>query len=137
VRWAGHIGTGDHNAINASARMVLNVNRESMANTGFSPPTRIFEAAGAGACVITDNWTGVEQFFTPGREILIANNAEDVVRHLRETTNESARAIGARMRQHALRSHTYQLRAQQVRAILERSRADKHPSAIDLSTLAG
>ena len=47
VRWIGHVGTGDHNRINCSARMVLNINRESMAQVGFSPPTRVFEAAGA------------------------------------------------------------------------------------------
>ena len=47
-----------HNRLNCSARMVLNINRESMANVGFSPPTRIFEAAGAGACLVTDRWTG-------------------------------------------------------------------------------
>ena len=61
--------------INCSARMVLNINRESMAQTGFSPPTRVFEAAGAAACLITDAWTGVEQFFQPDREILVAHSA--------------------------------------------------------------
>jgi spore maturation protein CgeB len=73
VRWIGHVGTGLHNVINCSARMVLNINRESMARTGFSPPTRVFEAAGAAACLITDAWTGVEHFFEPGREILVAH----------------------------------------------------------------
>jgi len=136
VRWAGHIGTADHNAINASARMVLNVNRESMASTGFSPPTRIFEAAGAGACMITDKWRGVEQFFAPDTEILVASRAEDVVRHLRSISPERAHKIGNAMRERALRSHTYKLRAQQVQAILEKSRKDRHPSAIDYSALA-
>src|SRR5262249_7743795 len=66
VRWIGHVSTANHNRVNCSARMVLNINRDSMAHTGFSPPTRVFEAAGAGACVITDRWPGVEMFFTPG-----------------------------------------------------------------------
>ncbi|HVP64533.1 MAG TPA: glycosyltransferase [candidate division Zixibacteria bacterium] len=136
VRWVGHIGTGDHNVINASARIVLNVNRESMASTGFSPPTRIFEAAGAGACMITDKWRGVEEFFTPGIEILLASGAEDVVRHLRETSAQRAREIGNAMRERALRSHTYKLRAQQVQSILQSSRRDRHPSVIDVSALA-
>ena len=114
VRYIGHVGTANHNVMNCSARMVLNVNRESMAKVGFSPPTRVFEAAGASACLITDSWRGVEQFFEPGREILVAVNAEDVVRHLRQTSSEQARLIGTAMRERALGDHTYQMRAGQV-----------------------
>jgi spore maturation protein CgeB len=94
--------------------MVLNINRESMAKVGFSPPTRVFEAAGAGACLITDSWLGVEHFFEPDREILVASNAEEVVRHLRLTSSEQARSIGTAMRERALCDHTYQMRARQV-----------------------
>jgi spore maturation protein CgeB len=118
VRWIGHVGTANHNPINSSARLVLNINRESMAKTGFSPPTRVFEAAGASACVITDAWVGVEQFFAPGREVLVASGAEDVVRYLREIRQEDARVIGTAMRRRALRDHRYELRAQQVDGIL-------------------
>ena len=120
VRWIGHVGTANHNVINCSARMVLNVNRESMAETGFSPPTRVFEAAGAAACLITDAWLGVDRFFEPGREILVAADAEDVVRYLREVTPKKARAIGTAMRARALREHTYELRAHQVDEILRK-----------------
>jgi spore maturation protein CgeB len=112
VRRIGHIGTRDHNRLNCSARMVLNINRDSMAEVGFSPPTRIFEAAGAGACVISDRWKGIEDFFTPQREILIAGSAEEVVHHLRDCGPIQAAAIGGRMRQRALHEHTYGLRAQ-------------------------
>ncbi|HEX6806034.1 MAG TPA: glycosyltransferase [Terriglobales bacterium] len=118
VRWIGHVGTAHHNVINGSARMVLNVNRESMADVGFSPPTRIFEAAGAAACLITDAWLGVETFFEPGREILVADGPEAVVRYLRQTTREAASRIGKAMRTRALRDHTYQQRAHQVDRIL-------------------
>ena len=118
VRWIGHVGTADHNRVNCSARMVLNINRESMAHTGFSPPTRVFEAAGAGACLITDEWQGIEQFFAPGREILVARNAEEIVAHLRSIDSQAARMIGERMRARALRDHTYALRARQVDEIL-------------------
>jgi spore maturation protein CgeB len=104
--------------VNSSARMVLNINRESMASVGFSPPTRVFEAAGAAACLITDGWSGVEEFFAPGREILVAWSAEDVVRYLGEVAPEEARQIGSAMRARALREHTYQLRAQQVDRLL-------------------
>jgi spore maturation protein CgeB len=99
--------------------MVLNINRDSMASTGFSPPTRVFEAAGAGACVITDAWAGIEQFFTPGEEILLATSASQVVRYLRTVGADQAHVIGKKMRQRALTDHTYASRAAQVDKILQ------------------
>lgn len=118
VRWVGHVGTNDHNRMNCSARMVLNINRDSMAGIGYSPPTRVFEAAGAGACLITDQWIGVETFFNPGHEILVASNAEEVVHYLRTISNAEARKIGHHMRQRALKEHAYQLRAKQFDEIV-------------------
>jgi spore maturation protein CgeB len=120
IRWIGHVGTADHNRVNCSARMVLNLNRDSMASVGFSPPTRVFEAAGAGACLITDKWAGIETFFEPGKEILLASSATDIVTLLRNTSPESAKQIGAAMRRRALREHTYTQRAAQVSEILAR-----------------
>lgn len=124
VRWLGHIPTDDHNKLNCSARMVLNLNRESMARVGFSPPTRVFEAAGAGACVITDDWDGIETFFEPGCEILVARNAGEIVDLLRTVDVKLAREMGEAMRQRALLEHTYALRALQVREILTQSAAE-------------
>jgi spore maturation protein CgeB len=98
---------------------VLNINRESMAQVGFSPPTRVFEAAGAGACVITDFWEGIETFFVPGLEILPAVSAHDVVTHLRQFGAAHVARIGSAMHRRALREHTYELRAAQVDAILQ------------------
>jgi spore maturation protein CgeB len=129
VGWIGHVATQDHNRVNCSARMVLNINRESMADAGFSPPTRVFEAAGAGACVITDDWPGIETFFTPGREILLARSAEGVVELLRGTSAVRAQEIGAAMRARALAEHTYALRAQQVDGILSRAHAGAEVAA--------
>ena len=68
VRCIGHVASGDHNAFNASSRAVLHITRDSMAATGYSPPTRVFEAAGAGACLITNRWKGLAQFLEPGLE---------------------------------------------------------------------
>jgi spore maturation protein CgeB len=59
VKYVGHVYTADHNAFNCTPLAVLNVNRDSMARFGFSPATRVFEAAGAGACLITDHFTGI------------------------------------------------------------------------------
>ena len=118
VRWLGHVGTNDHNAVNCSARMVLNLNRESMASVVFSPPTRVFEAAGAGSCVITDYWEGIDTFFEPGCEILVARNAREIVDLLRTVDAKLAKEMGDAMRKRALLEHTYALRALQVREIL-------------------
>lgn len=120
VRWIGHVATHQHNIVNSSARMLLNINRESMANVGFSPPTRVFEAAGCGACLITDHWPGIDHFFVPEKEILIASSAQDIVRHLRERSGEDCRAIGIAMKNRALAEHTYELRVKSIDSILNR-----------------
>jgi spore maturation protein CgeB len=103
--------------------MVLNINRESMAHVGFSPPTRIFEAAGAASCVITDRWNGIENFFEPGSEILVAATAGDIVHFLRSLNAVDAKAMGANMRKRALRDHTYSQRAQQFEMTVADTRA--------------
>ncbi|HEY4424274.1 MAG TPA: glycosyltransferase [Pyrinomonadaceae bacterium] len=119
VNYVGHVYTRDHNAFNCSARAVLNVNRESMASYGFSPPTRIFEAAGSAACLITDAWQGIEMFLTPGREVLVASNAGDVVRHLLALDDNKAKQIGTAARERVLAEHTYQHRGLQLQELLE------------------
>ncbi len=136
VRWIGHVATGDHNRVNCSARMVLNINRESMADTGFSPPTRVFEAAGAGACLITDAWPGVDHFFQPGEEILVASSAEEIVGFLRSVSAERARQMGDAMRKRALREHTYAPRAAEVDAILFRGRDHRAGAVTSVSPAA-
>jgi spore maturation protein CgeB len=114
----GHVYTRDHNAFNSTPLTVLNINRESMARYGFSPPTRVFEAAGAAACLITDTWEGLDLFLKPGQECLPADNGDEVIRHLRALTPERARVIGQAARQHILSEHTYAHRATQVEALL-------------------
>jgi spore maturation protein CgeB len=118
VTYAGHIYTGDHNAFNCSARAVLNVSRESMARYGYSPATRVFEAAGAAACIITDAWPGVEQFLEPDSEVLVARNGEEVASLLASLTNQRARELGWRAQARVLAEHTYAHRARQVNSLL-------------------
>jgi spore maturation protein CgeB len=125
VRWIGHVPTAEHRAWNCSARMVLNVNREAMAAYGYSPPTRVFEAAGCASCVITDAWTGVEEFFEPEKEILVADSAEAIVRYLRTISKEEAHAIGQRARARVRRSHTYDQRAQVLEMAIGQARAQQ------------
>ena len=114
----GHLGTGDHNAFNATPLAVLNVARDSMAANGFSPATRVFEAAGAAACIITDAWKGIELFLTPGTEVLVARDGADIVDHMSALTRERAQAIGAAARARILSEHTYAHRGAEVDKIL-------------------
>lgn len=118
VEHLGHIPTARHNAVNAAARLVLNVHRDSMVENGWSPATRMFEAAGAAACQITDTWRGIEEFFAPGTEILVASSGEEVARHVRTVDSARAREIGAAARKRALRDHSYAQRAALLDGVL-------------------
>jgi len=118
VKYVGHVYTRDHNAFNCSARAVLNVNRDSMASYGFSPPTRVFEAAGAGSCLITDAWEGIETFLTPGREVLVAHDADEVVQHLESLDQAKAKGIGDAALRRVLAEHTYSHRAVELQELI-------------------
>jgi spore maturation protein CgeB len=117
VRRVGHVGTAGHNAFFCSGIATLNINRDSMARYGFSPPTRVFEAAGAGACLITDHWAGIELFLEPGREVLVADDGAAVAEHVAALTPERARAIAGAARRRILAAHTYAHRAREVDAL--------------------
>ncbi len=118
VTYIGHVYTADHNRFNCSARLVLNISRESMARYGFSPATRVFEAAGAGACLITDLWDGIEFFLQPDEEVFVARNGADVATIVRELSPERARQIGDAARARVLAEHTYKQRGALVNAVL-------------------
>jgi spore maturation protein CgeB len=119
VRYFDHVYTRDHNAFNSTPRAVINISRESMARYGFSPATRVFEAAGAAACLITDNWQGLELFLEPDREILVASCGDDVITHLLALTPDRARDLGTAARRRVLAQHTYSQRSLQVERVLE------------------
>lgn len=117
VRHRGHVYTAEHNAFNATPLAVLNVARDSMAEVGFSPATRVFEAAGAAACLITDAWEGIELFLKPDEEVLVARDGQDVAEHLEALDADRAGRIGRAALARVLAEHTYELRAAQVDAI--------------------
>lgn len=119
VNYVGHVYTADHNAFNCSARAVLNISRDSMARYGFSPATRVFEAAGAAACLITDEWEGIETFLLPEKEILVARSGAEVAKIVGELTPDRARSIGEAARKRVLTEHTYTQRGKLVASILE------------------
>jgi spore maturation protein CgeB len=119
IAYLGHVYTRDHNAFNASARAVLNVSRDSMAAYGYSPATRVFEAAGAGSCIVTDEWEGISEFFEPGREILVASNGPAVAEILARLTPRDARRIGDAALARAVAEHTYERRVDLLELALE------------------
>lgn len=117
VGYLGHVYTHEHNGLNSSSRLVLNISRSSMATFGFSPATRVFEAAGAAACIVTDAWAGIENFLYPGEEILVADDGEAVAEFVREIPAPRARAIGNAALRRVLTEHTYEQRAARVEAL--------------------
>jgi spore maturation protein CgeB len=119
VRRVGHVYTRQHNAFNCTPSAVLNIARDSMADIGYSPATRVFEAAGAAACLITDFWEGIAHFLEPDAEVLVARDGRDVAEHLRTLTPARAAEIGARARARVLAEHTYTRRAAQVHRLLD------------------
>lgn len=121
VKRIGHVGTNSHNAFFCSGLATLNVNRESMARYGFSPPTRVFEAVGAGACLISDSWKGIDLFLEPDREVLVASDGAEVAAHLEELTPSRARQIAKQARKRIFAHHTYTQRAFQVQEVLDGS----------------
>ena len=118
VGYVGHVYTADHSAFNCTPRAVLNVSRDSMARYGFSPATRVFEAAGAGACLVTDYWEGIETFFAPDREILVARDGAEVAQIVGNLTEARAREIGQAALAHVLAEHTYAHRVAQLEKVL-------------------
>lgn len=125
VEYLGHVYTNDHNAFNCSPMAVLNISRNSMASYGFSPATRVFEAAGAAACIITDYWKGIEEFFEPDEEILVAQNGADVIEILSELTPERAKEIGEAAYKKVLAKHTYEHRADLLGRVLNETLESK------------
>jgi spore maturation protein CgeB len=120
VDYRGHVRVNEHNVINSSALAVLNISRESMAVNGFSPATRVFEAAGAAACIITDEWEGIASFLKPGDEILVARDGQDVADILTYLTPEEAKRIGQAALQRVSKDHSYLSRADELDVVLRR-----------------
>jgi spore maturation protein CgeB len=118
VRLVGHLGTADHNAFNSTPLAVLNVSRDGVARAGFSPAPRVFEAAGAAACIVSDEWEGLDFFLEPGAEVLPARDGAEVAEILAGLTPARARRVGLAARRRVLAEHTYARRAEEVEAAL-------------------
>jgi spore maturation protein CgeB len=109
-----HVAPGEHPAFYAAQRFTVNVTRADMVRTGWSPSVRLFEAAACAVPVISDSWDGLETFFAPGREILVACDAHDVLLVVANTHEDARRAIGRRARTRVLVTHTSHHRAAEL-----------------------
>ena len=127
VRRINHLNPRWHAHFYSSSRMTLNVTRRDMVQAGWSPSVRLFEAAACGACIVSDNWPGLETFFRPQQEILLPTSAEDVVVYITELADNEVRAIGDRAQQRVLAEHTSVHRAQQFEHWVEQARSLRRP----------
>ena len=113
VQRIDHVPPADHPAFYAASRFTLNVTRADMVEAGHSPSIRLFEAAACGAPVISDVWPGLDELFTPGEEIVLAQSTDDVVVAL-QSPPADARPMGLAARERILAAHTPDHRAETV-----------------------
>jgi len=114
---------GEHRGFYCSQRFTLNLTRADMIRAGYSPSVRLFEAAACGVPIISDDWPGLASLFTPGREILIARDAEEVTGYLTSLSPEEAAQVGMRARHRVLTEHTAEDRAVQLESYVAELRA--------------
>jgi spore maturation protein CgeB len=128
IYFVQHLEPAQHPAFFCSSRLTLNVTRASMREMGWCPSGRLFEAAACGTPIVTDWWDGLDEFFLPGEEILIAHNCKDVIAALRRSEGELEK-IAAAARRRVLAEHTAAHRAAQFEELLCRAR-DLQPAEV-------
>jgi spore maturation protein CgeB len=110
-----HLAPSEHASFYCSSRLTLNTTRQAMVQTGYTPSGRLFEAASCGTPILSDWWAGLDEFFTPGQEILLARTAEEAVAALDLDDADLAR-IARAARDRTLACHTADVRAQELLA---------------------
>ena len=121
VRRFDHVSPADHPKLYSSSRLTLNITREEMAQTGWCPSGRFFEAAACGTPIVSDWWEGLDHFFQPGEEIFIVKRPDDVMNAL-ATDEETLRTLAAKARARTLAENTGERRAEQLLQYLELAR---------------
>lgn len=113
-----HLAPPRHRGFYAGLRYALNITRADMVRAGWSPSVRLFEAAACGAPVISDAWPGLEHFFTPGREILVARTRDQVREILADYPEPARRALARQARARVLAAHTARCRARELEGLI-------------------
>lgn len=148
IRWPGnierfvHVDPQSHASFYSSSRMTLNVTRREMILAGYSPSVRLFEAAACGTAIVSDSWKGLDTFLRPGREILLANSADDVTDYMSHMDQTEVSAIGRRAQERVLAEHTAERRAVEFENAVStagrnRSGPAIHADTVKLSTASG
>ncbi len=137
-----HVDPQSHASFYSSSRMTLNVTRLEMVLAGYSPSVRLFEAAGCGTAIISDWWEGLNTFLTPGKEILLAQSAADIVIYMTEMEHAEIARIGRGAQERVLAEHTADCRAAQfeeaIAAAMNKSSLEcDHAEVENLSTARG
>jgi spore maturation protein CgeB len=111
---AEHLAPPQHVPFYNAQRFTLNVTRKDMVEAGYSPSVRLFEAASCGTPIVSDVWPGIETFFVPGEEILLARSGEEALAAVRHTPEPERRRIAEAGRTRVLRQHTAAHRAREL-----------------------
>jgi spore maturation protein CgeB len=114
-----HLSPPHHPTFYCSQRFTLNITRSAMVDAGYSPSVRLFEAAACGTPIISDEWTGLSEFFEPGREILVTHSASETLEYVRDLSERDRKAIAARARARVLSAHTAAHRAAELEQHLQ------------------
>jgi spore maturation protein CgeB len=134
IRWPDnvalrhHLPPSEHRRFYNAQCFTLNITRQDMIRAGYSPSVRLFEAAACGVPIISDYWEGLDTLFVPGEEILVAKQATDTLRYLRDLNESTRKAIGEKARQKVLREHTSGHRARQLIGYAEALKPKTIPS---------
>ncbi|HEX6978187.1 MAG TPA: glycosyltransferase [Alphaproteobacteria bacterium] len=132
IYFVRHLPPGEHAAFFSSSRVTLNVTRTAMARLGYCPSGRLFEAAACGTPILTDWWDGLDEFFRPGEEILVAGKTADSIAAIEADDAELAR-IARLARERTLDEHTADRRALELEQILDTLSAE--PKAVRTSQM--
>ncbi|HEU5017634.1 MAG TPA: glycosyltransferase, partial [Pseudolabrys sp.] len=128
IYFVRHLPPDEHPSFYSSSRLTLNLTRRAMAELGWCPSGRLFEAAACGVPVLSDEWTGLHTFFTPGTEILVSRGPEDTIKAL-DLGEAALRQIGEAARERVYAEHTSAHRAAQLMQLLESRPRQTRPAA--------
>ncbi len=128
VKRITHLNARWHPHFYSSSRITLNVTRRDMVLAGYSPSVRLFEAAACGAPIASDNWPGLDTFFTPGDQILLPTGAADIVHYLRDLSSEELQRIGRRAAERVHAEHTSAQRAAELESLISGAKARRPAS---------
>ena len=123
-----HLSPAEHRAFYNRLRFTLNVTRADMVKAGYSPSVRLFEAGPCGTPIVSDDWKGLDRFFMPAEEILLARNAKETLAFLRDIPEDDRIAIGRRARARVLCAHTADRRAIEFEEYVAEARGAARPS---------